>query len=313
MYERFYGLAERPFELTPNPRYLQLTPMHQEALSGLNYAISTRRGIAVLVGEAGTGKTTLLRKTLAEKRAVSSTGRSDDRFVYLNNPTLSREDFFHLLGERFGLGAGLGKLQFLRQLESALLERHAHGSITALIIDEAQSLPNELLEEMRLLANIESDAAKLLQLVLAGQPELGDRLNDPSLRQFKQRIAVRCRLRPFEIRETLGYIAGRIRLAGGKPNELFTRDAVIAVHRASGGIPRTISVICDNALLAGFAVDERPVDQATVDLVCRDLDLAGSAVSTATPESTRRESRISLSESIPRIVPAVATGSVSGR
>ncbi len=309
MYEHFYGLEERPFELTPNPRYLLLTPMHQEALSSLDYAISARRGIAVLIGEAGTGKTTLLRKALArEHRAASSIGGSDDAFVYLNNPTLSRDDFFQLLSERFGLGTGVGKLHFLRDLESSLLERHARGGVTALIVDEAQSLPNELLEEMRLLVNIESDAAKLLQLVLAGQPELGERLNDPSLRQFKQRIAVRCRLGPFEPRETLAYIAGRIRLAGGNPSRLFTREAVIAVHHASGGIPRTISVICDNALLAGFAVDERPVDAATIHLVCRDLDLVNSIVSRVTPQARPFEGRISFGPSIHRrIVPAATS------
>jgi general secretion pathway protein A len=293
MYEQFYGLKERPFELTPNPRYLLLTPMHQEALSSLEYAISARRGIAVLIGEAGTGKTTLLRKVL-EHGATSSTTASGDAFVYLNNPALSRAEFFQLLGERFGLGAGLSKLQLLRELESALVERHARGHVAALIVDEAQSMPHELLEELRLLANIESAAAQLLQLVLAGQPELGDRLNDPSLRQFKQRVAVRCRLMPFEARETLAYIDGRVRLAGGDPIQLFTRDAVIAVHHASSGIPRTISVICDDALLAGFAGDERPVDRATVEEVCRDLDLACLTVSVAKTQVPRLTDAVSF-------------------
>jgi general secretion pathway protein A len=281
MYEQFYGLKERPFELTPNPRYLLLTPMHQEALSSLEYAISARRGIAVLIGEAGTGKTTLLRKAL-EHRATSSTAASGDAFVYLNNPALSRDDFF------------LSKLQLLRELESALVERHGRGHVAALIVDEAQSMPHELLEEMRLLANIEHAAAQLLPLVLAGQPELGDRLNDPSLRQFKQRIAVRCRLMPFEARETLAYIAGRVRLAGGDPSQLFTRDAVVAFHHASSGIPRTISVICDNALLAGFAGDERPVDKATVEEVCHDLDLAGRTVLVAKAQVPRSTDAVSF-------------------
>jgi general secretion pathway protein A len=276
MYERFYGLNERPFELTPNPRYLLLTPMHQEALSGLDYGIRTRRGITLLIGEAGTGKTTLLRKALALRcRTESMRDASSDLFVYVNNPTLSCEDFYRVLADRFGLdeAAGASKRRFLDSLESLLIERHGRGAITALIVDEAQSLPNNLLEEIRLLGNIESEADKLLQIVLAGQPELADRLNGPALRQFKQRIAVRCRLKPLCAQETAAYVFGRIRLAGGDASRMFTREAILAIHGAAAGIPRTISVICDNVLLAGFAAEERLIDRPTVDEVCRDLDL----------------------------------------
>lgn len=273
MYEAFFGLTERPFELTPNPRYLVLTPSHEEALSNLEYGIRARKGITLLLGEAGTGKTTLLRKALSFKLRPNDT--SSAGWLYLTNPTLTRQEFFEVLARGFGLGPGAAssKAQLLRELHDLLRDRHQRGLVSALIVDEAQSLPHELLEELRLLANIETDTEKLLPLVLAGQPELADRLNDPRLRQFKQRIALRCRLVALTLPETASYIATRIRLAGGDAGAVFTRDAVIAVHQASGGIPRTISVICDNALLTGFAEDRRPVDADIVGEVCADFDV----------------------------------------
>ncbi len=273
MYERFYGLADRPFDLTPNPRYLLLTETHREALSNLEYGIDTRKGLTLLIGEAGTGKTTVLRRALACAGASLDTRRGG--CVYLNNPTLTRDEFLEALARRFGLSAdaSASKTSLLDELEQMLRERCRQGAPSALIVDEAQSLPDEILEELRLLANIESDTEKLLPLVLAGQPELADRLNDSGLRQLKQRVALRCDLAPLDLRETAGYIATRVRLAGGDAGRLFTRDAVIAVYGASRGIPRTINVICDNALLAGFAADQRPVRAATVEEVCRDFDL----------------------------------------
>jgi general secretion pathway protein A len=273
MYEQHFGLCERPFELTPNPRYLVLTPSHEEALGNLEYAIASRKGITVLLGEAGTGKTTLLRKALTLKLCPNDPANAG--LVYLNNPMLARREFFELLVDSFRLGADAraSKAQFLLELQRLLAERHRRGLFSALILDEAQALPDHLLEELRLLANIESETHKLLPLVLAGQPEFADRLNDPRLRQFKQRIALRCHLSPLTLRETASYIAARIRLAGGDPVEIFTRDAIIAVYEASGGIPRTIGVICDNAMLAGFADDIRPVDASTVRAVCAEFDL----------------------------------------
>ena len=268
MYEHYYGLRERPFSLTSNPRYLLLTTAHAEALSTLRYGIENRVGIIVLVGEAGTGKTTVI-------RAATASWVTAGPFVLLNNPVLSRSEFFEHLARGFGLrdAAGDSKTAFLSELTWKLEENLRSGSQTALVVDEAHALPRDILEEIRLLANIETDDQKLLPVVLAGQPELGDRLNGANLRQLKQRVALRCSLRPLEIGETAAYIAGRIRVAGGEAATLFTQEAVELIHQRSRGVPRTISVICDNALLTGFAADQRPIGCETVLEACRDLDL----------------------------------------
>jgi general secretion pathway protein A len=269
MYERYYGLRERPFDLTPNPRYLFLTAKHREALCNLQYGIAGRRGVTLLVGEAGTGKTTLVRA------ALESEQRKNTRCVYLNNPTLTRAEFVEFLARAFELSAhaASSKTALLFELEHVLLTRQAEGIVTALLVDEAQALPLDLLEEIRLLANIETNTEKLLPVVLAGQPQLAEKLNHPDLKQLKQRVALRCDLQPLDVKETAAYIAGRIRIAGGDVTKMFTRDTVELIHHCSGGIPRTISVICDNALVSGFAADERPVGCDLVYEVCKDFDL----------------------------------------
>ena len=256
MYEHFYGLRELPFELTPDPKYLFLTRQHREALSTLEYGLYAGKGITVLIGEAGTGKTTLIHTALGSERCRHV------NCVYLFNPALTREEFVEALSRRFGLSphAGASKAALLEELEPVLRERRARGQITALVIDEAQSLSNELLEEVRLLANSETATEKLLPLVLAGQPELRDRLNEPGLRQLKQRVTLRCEIVPLNQQETAAYIAQRIRTAGGDAARLFTRQAVMLIHERSGGIPRTISVMCDNALLTGFGLGRQTVD-----------------------------------------------------
>jgi general secretion pathway protein A len=196
-------------------------------------------------------------------------------WVHLNNPTLTRDEFVEMLAARFDLSqdARSSKAAMLIELEQLLQRRHAAGQTTVLVVDEAQSLPLDLLEEIRLLANIETSEQKLLSVIMAGQPEIVGRLNNPALRQLKQRIGLRCALRPLTQVETLAYVARRIRTAGGVPAQIFTREAVIAVHESSGGVPRVICVICDNALLSGFAVAQRPVVVATVREVCQDFDL----------------------------------------
>jgi general secretion pathway protein A len=270
MYQRFYALRELPFELTPDPKFLFLSARHREALGNLQYGLSSAKSLTVLVGDAGTGKTTLLRRALDCERCRTV------RCVYLNNPALTRNEFVELLAGRFGLSdrAAESKAVLLTELETVLRERRAAGEITALVIDEAQSLSIELLEEVRLLANIETATMKLLPVVLAGQPELAARLNDPALRQLKQRVALRCEITPFDLQETAAYIAARIRMAGGEAARLFTREAVALIHDHARGIPRTINVICDNALVSGFALGRQPVDSAIVREVTRDFDLA---------------------------------------
>jgi general secretion pathway protein A len=301
MYVGFFGLRERPFDLLPDPRFLFLTLRQREALSNLRYGLSTPRGLTLLLGEAGTGKTTLLQAVLSEAERGSS------ECVLMNHPTLTREEFYEFLAAAFGLGAeaAASKTRFLRELRRHLMTRHEAGQLSAIVFDEAQSLPYELLEEVRLLGNIETPTTKLLNVVLAGQPELAGRLNEPGLRQLKQRISLRCELGPFEFHETAAYIAGRIRIAGGEPERIFTSDAIATVHEGSGGVPRTVNVICDNALMGGLAAQVKPVTRALVDDICRDFDLLGQS---SEPRGSATDRREGVHESMPSAaVTAAAT------
>jgi type II secretory pathway predicted ATPase ExeA len=273
MYEQFFGLRERPFDLTPNPRFLYFTSRHREALSNIRYGVEGRKGVTLLIGEAGTGKTTLLRAALeAQQGQLIQT-------VTVSNPALTRPEFYEYLAASFELStnAANSKSRFLFELTRLVREQREAGIITALMIDESQSLSHELLEEIRLLANIETPTEKLLPVVLIGQPELAARLNEPELRQLKQRVALRCVLTPLDLRETGAYIATRLRIAGGDCSRVFTRDALVTIFEHSKGIPRTISVICDNAMLSGFAADRRPVGRDIVLEVCADFDLRPQA------------------------------------
>jgi general secretion pathway protein A len=296
MYEKFYGLDERPFDLTPNPKYLFLTPSHREALSNLEYGIAARTGVTVLIGEAGTGKTTLIRATLDSR----DTRRT--KAIYLNNPTLTRDEFLEFLAQEFQLSraAAESKTRLLSELEETLLELREQDVTPALIIDEAQSLPYELLEEIRLLANIETTRDKLLPIVLAGQPELGDRLNHPSLRQLKQRVGLRCLLRQLDVSETGAYITARVSVAGGVASTLFTREAVMVIHERSQGIPRLISVLCHNALISGFALNQKPITAGIVREVCEDFDLKGDALVTTLPATSVAPTSAPLPTTLPQ-------------
>jgi general secretion pathway protein A len=297
MYEKFFGLENRPFDLTPNPRYLFLTPSHREALSSLEYGISAGTGVTVMIGDAGTGKTTLIRATLESRESRKT------HAVYLNNPTLTRSEFLEFLAREFQLGAeaATSKTKLLERLEAALRRYRDEGVTAVLIIDEAQSLPYDLLEEIRLLANIETTTEKLLPIVLAGQPELADRLNHQSLRQLKQRVGLRCQLRPLDLGETGQYISARVRVAGGNAPMLFTREAVCVIHERSRGIPRTISVICHNSLINGFAMNRRPVTADIVREVCRDFDF--EKVVPSTPLSLEPAA---VDERVPHVPPRAA-------
>jgi general secretion pathway protein A len=300
MYEAFFGLRERPFDLTPNPRFLVLTEAHREVLLTLEYGIASRKGITLLIGEAGSGKTTVIRAAM-EKQPVRV------HCVHLHNPTLSRSEFNELLAARFGLSglAIASKGTMLVELERLLVERRDAGENSVLIVDEAQSLPLDLLEEIRLLANIETNDEKLLTVIIAGQPELATRLNDRALRQFKQRVALRCELKPLSPQETAAYVVGRIRAAGGVAAEVFTRQAVTMMYEHSRGIPRTISVIADNALLGGYAAGQRPVGAKLVAEICRDFDIGSPSAARVLPVEP-------AAAPAPSVEPVADTGSLMG-
>jgi general secretion pathway protein A len=285
MYEQYYGLRERPFDLSPNPRFLFLSKKHREALTHLRYGFTGRPGMTVLIGEAGTGKTTLVRT------ALEATGH-DALLVHLSNPTLTRSEFFQFLAMGFGFGpeAAASKPNFLRELEEALAKSATDRRVLALVVDEAQSLPHELLEEIRLLTNCEVQG-RSLAVALVGQPELAARLNEKRLRQLKQRVTLRCELAPLDLSETAAYVAARVRIAGGKPDALFTRDALLAIYARAKGIPRTISVICDNALVTGFAADMKPVGRDIVLEVCRDFELDESVPAVTAPVAPAQPGR----------------------
>jgi general secretion pathway protein A len=297
MYEQFFGLRERPFDLTPSPRFLVLTDSHREALRNLEYGIGSRKGITLLIGEAGSGKTTIIRSAI-DKLTMRV------HCVHINNPTLSRAEFVEMLAGKFELSerASQSKTAMLNELETLLRQRRDQGETTVLIVDEAQSLPLDLLEEIRLLANIETDNEKLLSVIIAGQPELAARLNNTDLRQLKQRVALRCELRSLKRLETESYVAGRIKAAGGVPSHVFTREAVSLIHEASNGLPRTINVIADNALLGGFASGVRPVGTDAVIEVCRDFDLLKGRLEQVATSAA-------LAGPGPKLVPHIAPGS----
>jgi general secretion pathway protein A len=269
MYQAFWGLRERPFELTPNPKFLFFSARHREALSTLEYGLAAAKSLTVLLGDVGTGKTSLIRAALESDRCRHV------RCITISNPALTRDEFITMLAARCGLPAeaGRSKAVLLEELERVLTMRRARGEVMALIVDEAQRLEPSLLEEIRLLGNLETATEKLLPLVLVGQPEFDEQLEAPSMRQVKQRVALRCVLTPFELNDTAACIAHRISSAGGTPAEVFTLEAVTTIHEIARGIPRAISVLCDNALMCAMAQDRKPVDHEMVLEVARDFAL----------------------------------------
>jgi len=265
LYDHFYGFRTTPFTLNPDPRFLFLSLRHREALAGLVHSIDERKGFVVLAGEVGTGKTTLIHAILAE---LGPRARS----ALLFNPGLSRAELYaHLLGE-LQLPEQATVLGAIRALNTFLLAQFAADTRVVVVLDEAHALPAEILEEVRLLSNFETSQTKLLQVVLVGQPELLDRLQAHDLRQLRQRIALRFQLGPLTFAETVAYMRSRVQAAGGAP-DLFLPATFVAVYRLSGGIPRLINVLCDQALLAGFVRDHRQIGPALVTLAARDLGL----------------------------------------
>ena len=268
MYTKFFGLKEQPFNVNPDPRFLYMTHHIQEALACLIYGIQTRKGFVLLTGEVGTGKTTVLNKLLEWCR------QENISTAFLFNPRLSELEFFDFMMADFGIACdSMVKSRTLMKLNQWLLEQYQSGRRVALIVDEAQNLSTEMLEEIRLLTNLETSTAKLLQIVLAGQPELEEKVNDPQLRQLRQRITLWAKTAPLTLLETQAYIRERLRIAGSTGEDVFGPDAVEAVHRLAGGIPRVINLLCEHALITAFVVHSKTVSAKMVEEVARDFDL----------------------------------------
>ena len=270
MYAEFYGLKELPFALTPDPRFIYFTPSHTEVMANLHYGIESGKGLVVVTGEVGTGKTTILRWMMQRL----------DRTVlvaYIFNPRLSVTEFYQHVAALLDLQKWETKSELLMELGRALASRHSRGLRTVLIVDEAQGLSPHVLEEIRLLSNFESDTAKQLQIVLTGQPELRDVLNNPDLRQLKQRIALRCLIKPLpNVEETDRYIISRLLVAGAERTDIFLPDAIDYIFRCSEGIPRNINNLCDNALLAGYAAGETTIGREVIEEVAETFDMLPS-------------------------------------
>jgi len=266
LYTKFYGLKEKPFEITPNPNFLYLGGNHKEALAHLVYAVRERKGFTVITGEVGTGKTTLIHSLLS-----ILDGKTRTAFIF--NPKLGTTDFLHYICEDFGLKVNKGsKGQYLSQLHNFLMNCYSQKENVLLIIDEAQNLSPDMLEEIRLLTNLETPQSKLLQVILMGQPELDGILNQSRFRQLKQRVTLRYQIQAFNKEETKQYIERRLIKAGAFDPHFFTPNALKEIYKYSKGIPRLINVICDNALLIGFGMDQKVIGGQTIREAASSLD-----------------------------------------
>jgi general secretion pathway protein A len=266
VYLDYYGLTEPPFDITPNPRFLFYSAKHREAYNHLLYGIRERKGFVQMTGEVGAGKTTLCRAMLEQLDKRYST-------ALILNPILSADELVKTVALEFCLPVhGLDRLDTLSVINNFLLQQVERGKETLLIIDEAQDLTDELLEQVRLLSNLETDDRKLLQIILFGQPELRERLNNPRLRQLRQRITVRYHLPPLTRHEVTQYVQHRIHVSGGNGTPCFTRAALWRVHHYSGGIPRLVNAVCDKALLAGFVQQRERIDFRMVGHAVRELE-----------------------------------------
>jgi general secretion pathway protein A len=268
MYKAFFGLNSTPFNLSPDPSFLYRSKHHEEALSSLSYGVQSRKGFIVLTGEVGTGKTTML-ECLRDHLSAHNTP-----FAFLFNSRLTADQFFEMIAYDFGLESQRhSKTEILFALNNMLIQRANQNETTVLIVDEAQNLEWDVLEEIRLLGNLENRRGKMLQIILSGQPELDTKLEQSEYRQLKQRIALRCHLRPFSASETAEYVASRLRRAGLAEQTVFPADVLLEIHRRTQGIPRLINSVCDNLMLTCFAMESRVTNVNMLDEVSRDLRL----------------------------------------
>jgi general secretion pathway protein A len=304
VYQKFFNLNRAPFELSPDPFFLLPTARHKEALASIYYGISQHKGFVVLSGEVGTGKTLMVRCLLEMLK------RQRTLFANVFNPLLSPKDFLGYVAYELGVRpTEAGKGNLLRELYLYLLAQHRSGATVVLVVDEAQQLPAQVLEEIRLLTNLETSQQKLLQILLVGQPELDQKLENPQLRQLKQRVSVRCHLGAFTEQETRDYIVHRIRLCGGDPLTIFPDATLAEIYRYSRGTPRLINTICDQTLVAAFARQISAVPTSLVDEIARNFRLhATDSVSAAVDSGESEDQRavagalLKLVESLERAV-----------
>jgi len=266
MYREFFGLKEKPFNVTSDPNFLFLSRVHREAFVHLIYGIKERKGFLEITGEVGAGKTTLC-------RALINQLDRNTKSAFIFNSTLPELQLLQMILEDFGLVVERrNKSSMLRQLNGFLIEELSKGNNVILIIDEAQNLKTSILEEIRMLSNLETDKEKLFQIILVGQPELKTKLNSPNLRQLRQRIGVRFHISPLEKDEIDKYIYHRLTVAGSDGQIRFAPDAIESVHRYSGGIPRLINMVCDKALLAAYVMETRDISDAIIEKSIHEIE-----------------------------------------
>jgi general secretion pathway protein A len=274
MYKDFFGLKANPFNVNPDPRFLFLTRHTEEALACLTYGIQSRKGFVLLTGEVGTGKTTLLNK-LMEWLRVQQVATA---FIF--NSQMNVPQFLEYMMADFGIPCdSKSKSQILLKLYNWLLDRYRAGETAVLIVDEAQNLSDEVLEEIRLMTNLETFTEKLLQIVVVGQPELEQKLKQPNLRQLRQRLTLRAKTHPLTLEETRAYVAQRLRIAGSNGQQIFDPEALALIHRYSAGIPRVVNLICEHCLVSAFVDHEKVIRSSVVEAVARDFDLGETSIS----------------------------------
>jgi len=268
IYNPYFGFSENPFNISPDPEFLYRSPQHEEALANLIYGVRSRKGFIVLTGEVGTGKTTMLECL----RDYLDTMRTEFAFIF--NSRLTPDQFFEMMAFDFDLECDRkSKTDVLFALNTLLIKQAEKGRTCVLLIDEAHNLEWDVLEEIRLLGNLENRGGKLLQIILAGQPELDRKLDAPNLRQLKQRIVLRCNLNPLQPDESVGYIDTRLARAGMPDQKIFSPELLEEIFKRSRGIPRVINLICDNLLVTGFAMERKTCTVEMLDEVCQDLRL----------------------------------------